>query len=101
MMYRLAYWAKQAQDTKLDDLLQHMAETLEAESHVSPDIKQPGRGDQALKAFLIRRVSSAFWSLYGQPLDEIAAQITTVVLNLETPLTRDDVRPYLVPPGRK
>lgn len=101
LMYRLAYWAKQAQDTDLDDLLQHMAETLEAESHLSPDIKQPGRGDQALKAFLIRRVSSVLRSLYGKPLDEIAAQIITVVLNLATPLTRDDIRPYLAPPGRK
>jgi hypothetical protein len=101
LIWRLGYWAREARDTQLDELLQMMAETLEEESRVSPDIKQPGRGSGALKAFLIRRVSGTLWSLYRQPMDELAAQIITVVLNLQTPLTRDDLRPYLVQPGRK
>jgi hypothetical protein len=99
--YGLAYWAREAKDTSLDDLLQIMLETLEEEASISSDIKQPGRGDRARKAFLIRRVSSTLYSLHEQPLDELAARIVTAVLNLQTPLTRDDIRPYLVPPGRK
>ncbi len=48
-----AFWAREAKDTGLHDILQLLVESLEEEASFSPDIRQPGRRDQALKGFLI------------------------------------------------
>jgi hypothetical protein len=101
LICRLTYWANEAKTTKLDDLLQLFIDLLEREAQRPPAIKQPGRTVNAIKPFLIRRISSYLLYYYGQPLDDIAAQIVSVVLNLETSLTRDDIRPYVFPTGKK
>ncbi|MEP6605783.1 MAG: hypothetical protein ABJA60_06655 [Nitrosospira sp.] len=96
LLCRLTYWAKEAKETKLNALLQLFIETLEAQADFSPEIKQPGRSADAIKPFLIRRISRYLIYYYGQPLHDIAAQIVSVVLDLQSPMTRDDIRPYII-----
>ena len=98
---RLTYWTKEAKNTNLTDLLRLYVDILRFEAEQPPEIKQPGRKDAAIKPFLIRRLNEHMVWYYGQPLDEVVAQIVSTVLNLPTPLTRDDVRPYIAGPGKK
>ncbi|MBX3678542.1 MAG: hypothetical protein KF710_00010 [Rhodocyclaceae bacterium] len=101
LVYRLEYWASLMQETGLGDLLGDFAATIKAEADVPPVITQPGRGEHAIRPFLLRRVSEFIYYLYGQPLDEAVARIVTAVLDLNVPLTRDDVRPYTRQTGKK
>jgi len=101
LLARLKFWADIAQDTNFSELIQLFIEFLETESKHPPEIKQPGRGDDSFKPFLIRRLSQHMESLYGQPFDEAVARIASIVLDLEVPLTRDDVRPYITNTGKK
>lgn len=94
LVNRLAYWANESNETHLNDLLHRFIEAVQAVAEHPPEIAQPGRGADALKPFLIRRVGEFVDWYYGQPLDDTVARIVTVVLDLPRPLTRDDVRPY-------
>lgn len=98
---RLTYWAKEAKNTNLIALLQLFADTLHVEADRPPEIKQPGRKGAAMKPFLIRRLNEHMVWCYGQPLDVVVARIVSIVLDLPTLLTRDDVRPYIADPGKK
>lgn len=98
---RLTFWAKEAKNTNLTTLLQIFSDILHVEAEQPPEIKQPGRKGAAIKPFLIRRLNEHMVWCYGQPLDEVVARIVTIVLDLPTPLTRDDVRPYIADPGKK
>ena len=98
---RLTYWAKEAKNTNLTALLQLFADILHVEAEQPPEIKQPGRKGAAIKPFLIRRLNEHMVWCYGQPLDEVVARIVSIALDLPTPLTRDDVRPYIADPGKK
>jgi hypothetical protein len=100
LISRLAYWAREAEQVKLTQLLPHYIEFLKAQAEHPPEIKQPGRAEAAVKPFLIRRLSRVMDYYCGQPLDDVVAKIVSIVLNLETPLTRDDIRPYVKVPGR-
>lgn len=98
---RLAYWAEEAEKTRLTDLLQFFVSLLKNEVKEPPEIKQPGRSDAAIKPFIIRRLSRYMEWAFEKPLDDIVARVVRVVLNLEAPLTRDDVRPYVAVHGKK
>lgn len=54
---RLTFWAKEAKNTKLTDLLELFVDMLQVEAENPPEIKQPGRKDSAIKPFLIRRLN--------------------------------------------
>lgn len=95
LISRLEYWAAEAERTSLTDLLTFFVSYLEKSADDPQEISQPGRGDAAFKSYLIRRLSAHMSRLYGQPLHDAVARIVSVVLNLQIPLTRDDVRPYL------
>lgn len=101
LVYRLRYWAIEAEKTGFHDLLDLFIRSLNAEAENPQEIKQPGRGQAGLKPFLIRRVSEHMLWLYGQPFDDAVARIVSIVLNLQNPLTRDDVRPYVTGTGKK
>lgn len=101
LVYRLSYWATEAEKTSFQDLLDFFIRSLNAEAKNPQEIKQPGRGEAAFKPFLIRRVSEHMLWLYGQPLDDAVALIVSIALNLQNPLTRDDVRPYVTGTGKK
>ncbi len=103
LVSRLAYWAEEAEKTRLTDLLQLFVSLLKNEVKEPPEIKQPGRSDAAIKPFIIRRLSRHMEGTFGKPLDDIVACIITVVLNLDfkNSLTRDDVRPYVAIHGKK
>lgn len=92
---RLVYWAKQANEMRLIDLLSTFVEVLERESEVPPKIKQPSRADQALRSFLVIRLDEFMHYYFAQPLSETVAHLITVILDLNVPLSRDDVRPVL------
>lgn len=91
---RFAYWTSSLEELSFIDLLEAFAETVELNAAVPPAIKQPGRADSALKLFLIRKISEWMQWFYGTPLDDSVARIVTALLDLDPPLTRDDVRPY-------
>ncbi len=95
LISRLEYWAAEAEKTSLTDLLTFFVSHLEKSANDPQEISQPSRGDAAFKSYLIRRLSAHMSRLYGQPLHDAVAIIVSVVLDLQTPLTRDDVRPYL------
>lgn len=101
LVSRLAYWAIEAEETGLNDLLDLFIRCLNAEAESPQEIKQPGRGEAAIKPFLIRRVSEHMFCLYGQPLDDAVAIIVSTALDLKNPLTRDNVRPYITGTGKK
>lgn len=98
---RLAIWACDAKETTLDELLNLLSDSLLSEAEKQPEIKQPGRGEDALKPFLLRRLSEYMEWLYDQPLSDVVAILTTIILDLDHPLTRDDVRPYVRKTGKK
>jgi hypothetical protein len=85
----------------LTDLLAYLIAQLQIEEQHPPEIKQPGRAKSGIKAFLVRRLSDHMKWYYGQPFDEAVARIVSLVLDLPTPLTRDDVRPYTKRTGKK
>lgn len=101
LIARLEFWATSAKETTLTELLLQFVDALQNAETQAPEIKQPGRKDQAIKAFLIRRLSAFMNHIYGQPLDDAVARTVSTVLDLQTPLTRDDVRPYLADGGKK
>ena len=57
-------------------------------------VSHPGRSDGGKKPYLIREISRLMMDVYGQPLDEMVALFVSALMDLKTPLTRDDVRPY-------
>lgn len=91
---RFAYWTSAANDTSLIDVLTLLADAIEANAHVSPIIKQPGRDTSALRPYVIRNLLEWMNWRYGRPLDDTVARIVTSMLDLDPPLSRDDVRPY-------
>lgn len=93
LVERLGFWASSAQDINLSVLLQLFVDLLKNEAEIDQEIKQPGRGDTAFRAFLIRRISDYMMWCYGQPLDDVVARIISIILDI--PLTRDDIRPYV------
>lgn len=101
LISRLEYWAAEAEKTRLTDLLTFFVSYLEKSADDHQEISQPGRGNAAFKSYLIRRLSDHMSWLYGQPLHDAVAIIVSVVLDLQTPLTRDDIRPYLKNRGKK
>lgn len=98
---RLAAWAYEANETTLDELLNLLSASLTSEAKKEPEIKQPGRGEDALKPFLVRRLSEYMKWFYGQPLSDVVAILATIILGLDCPLTRDDIRPYVRSTGKK
>jgi hypothetical protein len=96
LLERLRDWAQEAEKIDLVDLLQLFVNWIELEAQQPQEIKHPGRGESALRPFLIRRINKHMMWFYGQPLDEAVAQIVTTILELNIPLTRDDVRPYIL-----
>lgn len=58
------------------------------------EVKQPNRGDQ-IRPVLIRKLTKFFQCTFNQPYPETVAKIVSAALNLETPLSRDDIRPYI------
>lgn len=89
------HWATWGNELSFVELLSEYADWLLLDANRPPEIKQPGRGKEALKPFLIRRLNEFMLRSYKQPFDEHVATIATVILDLTNPLTRDDVRPYL------
>lgn len=100
LISRLIYWTAEVIKINLTDLLGYLIAQLQIEEKYPPEIKQPGRAESAIKAFLVRRLSDHMEWYYGQPLDEAVARIVSLVLDLPTPLTRDDVRPYTKQTGK-
>ena len=58
-------------------------------------------GGQGLKAFLIRRLGAYMKSTYGSHLPDLVGATVASIFDFDEPLTRDDVRPYLKPTGKK
>lgn len=98
---RLALWACDANETTLDDLLNLLSDGLQSEAQKDQEIKQPGRGEDAFKPFLVRRLSEYMEWFYGQPLSDVVAVLATIILDLDPPLTRNDIRPYIRSTGKK
>ncbi|HDR8934296.1 TPA: hypothetical protein QDA84_004385 [Burkholderia vietnamiensis] len=89
---RFSFWTRALYSSELTDLLNHFAGWIEQEANIPPEVKQPGRGDQGLIAFMMRRLSSLAISLHGTPLDETVGIIVTAALDLPRPLGGDEVR---------
>jgi hypothetical protein len=100
LLVRLGHWLKETEELNLIDLLEFFVNIVEIETKLPLEIKHPGRGESALRPFLIRRINAHMQWYYGQPLDDAVAQIVTTILELSTPLTRDDVRPYIIDSGK-
>lgn len=93
---RVAGWSAEAEATTLTSLLIRYSDLLKMNAVRAPDIKQPGRGSTAFLAFLIRRLHGHMVEYYGQPLDELVAQIVNAALDIRPDrfLDRDSVRSY-------
>lgn len=91
---KFAYWTRELGSLNLVEVLKFFAENLESNASIPPNIKQPNRGDDAFKPFLIRKLSDWMMWRYEKYLDETVAKIITAALDLETPLSRDDVKTY-------
>lgn len=94
---RLFFWAENAQRIGLTTLLERFAKAAENAAKQPPLVKQPGRGDTALKAYLVRELHDLMMWMYGQPLDDTVARIVNTTLNLwdsDKPLDRRSVRDY-------
>lgn len=92
---RMTYWAVQAQNLSLTELMRTFADMLEWDADQKPIILQPWRGDSEKRPYLIRGISEFFQSCFQRPLDDAVALIVSAILDLDPVLTRDDVRPYL------
>ncbi|HJV25325.1 MAG TPA: hypothetical protein VJ673_06545 [Aromatoleum sp.] len=92
---RLEFWASRAGEVSLQDHLQFFMEMIQVEAEREPRIKQPGRGEDALRPLLIKLLDWFMHKYFSQPLHDTVARIATAVLDLKTPLTRDDIRGYL------
>jgi len=101
ILERLSVWAGDANEASLDALLELFSECLLSQAERPSEIKQPGRGDDAFKAFLLRRLTAHMEWLHGQPLSDVVAILATIILCLDHPLTRDDIRPYIRKAGKK
>lgn len=94
ILERLRLWCVDAKETSLTDLLRFLVVLLDREAKRSPEIKKIG-GTDPEKAFLIRRINEHMLWMYGQPFDTATAKIVSAILGLDSPLNRDDIRPYL------
>ncbi|AIP31533.1 hypothetical protein DR64_1347 [Paraburkholderia xenovorans LB400] len=61
----------------------------------APAVAQPGRQDSGLLPFLVRELSATMRMIYGRPLHNAVALLVSAIANLQNPLSRDDIRPYL------
>lgn len=91
---KFAYWTRELGNLNLIDVLKFFVGNIESNANIAPNIKQPNRGDDAFKPFLIRKLSDWMMWRYEKYLDETVAKIITAALDLETPLSRDDVKTY-------
>lgn len=96
---QLKYWAETTQELHLCDLLGVFVEQIEKAAEPP---KHPVKdGGQGLKAFLIRRLGAYMKSTYGSHLPDLVGATVASIFDFDEPLTRDDVRPYLKPTGKK
>ncbi len=82
------------------DLLESARAKVAELINVKPVIAQPGRKDNGRWPFLVRGLSESMRELFGQPLDNVVAMLASAVENRPVPLSREDIRPYLAPPGK-
>jgi len=98
---RMDQWIYLLSRVSLVDALNHFASIIEHVSKLESAVKQPGRGRQSFKAFLIRCLHEFMTQYYGQPLDDTVGIIVSTLLDLPNPLTRNDIRSYHRETGKK
>lgn len=95
LAYQTARVVDIARNAHLTDVLAVFQTRLaELEATYTARIKQPLRDDGGLRAALIRAIHDFFMNATNKPHDDAVAVLVTAGLDLDTPLTRDDIRPY-------
>ncbi|AIV67421.1 hypothetical protein [Burkholderia pseudomallei] len=90
---RLQWLSDDISRISIQDILSVFAEQLASVAQEKPIIGRAGSGDP-LKRYLIEKLSEFMQHWFGSPLDQTVAYFVSASLDMETPLTRDDVKPY-------